>query len=219
MENDHTPGVEFGFLSKPHLQKHFAELNIELLKGLHITGSNAALFALLDELEAEIGHFYKSLYGLHLERRSHDGMSYFYLEFPESGRGKLSNPAQYVELDGKTTVIAIVLANLYFSNFFSYDKKFHWEDLQYEIEHGEHREVYQQLFFNNIRADYTDKEWDIVKKNFGIVINFFNRIGIIEKDDTEEGIHFTILPTIHHFIEIYQDEIENIDSFLTEIKL
>lgn len=219
MENNNTPQSRFDFLSNAQVQKHFSELNIELLKGKHLMPSSPALFALLDEFERELNYYYNTLYGLVLERRSHDGVSYFYLEFPEVGRGKLSNPALYDEMDGKTTIVACILANLYFSNYFSYDKKFHWEDIQYEIEHGEHREAYQQLFFNEIRPDYTDKEWDNVRKLFGTVINFFNRIGLVEKDDSEENIHFTILPTVHHFVEIYKNEIENIDNFLSEIKL
>lgn len=70
-----------------------------------------------------------------------------------------------------------------------------------------------------MRADYTDKEWDNVQKLFNTVINFFNRIGLVEKEDSVDNIHFTILPSIHHFIEIYQSEIENIDTFLIDMKL
>lgn len=219
MENNDTQQPGFEFLNKPQVQKHFAELNIALLKGTHVMPSSPTLFAVLDEFEKELGYYYNTLYGLVLERRSHDNITYFYLEFPQAGRGRLSDSALYDEMDGKTTIIACILANLYFANYFSYDKKFQWEDIQYEIEHGEHREAYQQLFFNTVRPDYTDNEWNSVKKLFGIVINFFNRIGLVEKEDSEEDIHFAILPSIHHFIGIYQNEIEHIDTFLADIKL
>ncbi len=219
MENNDTQQPGFTFLNNTQVQRHFAALNIELLKGAHITSASPALFALLDEFEKDLGYYYNTLYGLVLERRSHDGTTYFYLEFPETGRGRLSNPTLYAEMDGKTTIVACIFANLYFANYFSYDKKFQWEDLQYEIEHGEHREAYQQLFFNDIRADYTDNEWISVRKLFASAINFFNKIGLVEKEESEEELHFTILPTIHHFIEIYQQEIENIDKFLSDLKL
>lgn len=219
MENNHTQQQGFEFLNREHVQKHFAELNIALLKGKHIMPSSPALFALLDECEKELGHYYSTLYGLELEKRSHDNITYFYLEFPQAGRGRLSNPALYDEMDGKTTIVACILSNLYYANYFSYDKKFHWDDIQYEIEHGEHREAYQQLFFNDIRQDYTDNEWSNVRRLFGTVINFFNRIGLVEKEESEEQLHFTILPTINHFIEIYKHEIEHIDEFLNDLKL
>jgi hypothetical protein len=220
MENNYPQQPGFEFLNKPQVQKHFAELNITLLKGTHIISSSPALFALLDEFEKDLAYYYSTLYGLMLERRSHDNVTYFYLEFPKAGgRGRLTNPALYDEMDGKTTIVACILANLYFANYFSYDKKFQWEDIQYEIEHGEHKEAYQQLFFNENRADYTDKEWDNVQKLFATVINYFNRIGLVEKEDSEDSIYFSILPSIHHFIEIYQSEIENIDTFLEDIKL
>lgn len=205
-------------MSNIQVQQHFAELNIELLRGKHITPSFPSLFALLDEFENEFAYYYDTLYGLKLERRTHDNVAYFYLEFPISGKGRLSNPLLYLEIEARQTIVAFMLANLYFSNLFSYDKKFQWDDIKFEIEQGEHREAYQRLFFTDVRPDYTDKEWEMVKKNFGTVINFFHRIGLIEKVDSEEAIHFTILPTIYHFIEIYKNEIENIDVFLKEIK-
>ena len=111
------------------------------------------------------------------------------------------------------------MSSFYFSNYFSYDKEFHWEEIQYEIEHGEHSEAYQQLFFGDLQLNRSDKQWEDVRKLFGTAINFFHRIGLVEKEDSEENIHFTILPTIHHFIEIYKNEIEGIDEFLQQIKL
>lgn len=215
--NDQAAG--FAFLNEPQVQKHFAELNIELLRGKHIMASSAAFFALLDGYESEFAGFYRNLYGLNLERRSHDGTSYFYLDFPVSGKGKLTNPAYYAEMDGKTTVVACILANLYLSNFFSYDKKVEWDEIRYEIEHGEHHEAYQQLFFGEGRAEQTDNEWKNVQKMFGTVINFFDRIGLVEKEDSDEVIQFTILAPVHHFIELYDNEITDIDKFLESVKI
>ncbi|WP_212003833.1 hypothetical protein [Chitinophaga sp. HK235] len=219
MESNSAERSAFQFLSHEQVQKHFAELNIELLKGKHILQSSVALFSILDRFEEDFMQYYAQLYGLMLEKRTIDSTSYFYLEFPATGKGKLTNPGMYVELEARATIVACILANLYFSNFFSYDKKFQWDDIQYEIEHGEHRYSYQQLFFNDMRSEYSDKEWEGVRKHFSIVINFFNRIGLVEKEDNDESMQFTILPTIHHFIELYRDEIDNIDDFLQEIKL
>jgi len=222
MENYNHQQQGLGFLSNDRVQKHFAELNIELLKGCHIMQSNPGIFSVLDEFYEEFCNYYNALYGLMLEKRAHDNVTYFYLEFPQVGKGELSDPGLYQELDAKSTIVAFILANLYFSNYFNYDKKFHWDEIQYEIENGEHKEAYQQLFFDEVRSDYTDKEWTKVKKYFQTVINYFHRIGLVEKidkEDSDESIHFTILPTIYHFIELYKHEIENIDEFLKEIKL
>ena len=219
MESDSTEKSEFYFLNNTQVQKHFPELNNALLRGRHITQSVPAHFAILDEHEEGFVHYYTVLYSLNLKRRTHDNVSYFYLDFPEVGRGRISNPALYVEMDAKTTIVAFILANLYFSNLFSYDKKFQWEDIQYEIEHGEHRDAYQQLFFNDLRSDYTDKEWDTAKARFRTAVTFFSNIGLVEKEDIGETYSFIILPTINHFIEIYKSEIEHIDDFLKDIKL
>lgn len=219
MENNNTRQQGLGFLINDPIPKYFSDINIELLRGGHIMPSSPGMFAVLDEYFEEFYNYYNVLYGLHLERQVYDNVPYIYLEFPQVGKGKLSNPSLYAELDAKTTIVACILSNLYYSNYFSYDKEFHWEDLQYEIENGEHKDAYQKLFFGEIRADYTDKEWELVQKYFGTVINYFNRICLVTKEDSEESIHFSILPTIHHFIQLYKDEIENIDDFLKEIKL
>lgn len=219
MENNGTDQPGFGFLNDLRVQRHFAELNIELLRGKHIIPSQVAIFAIADEHYLNIAHYYQAIYGLRFERRTHDNMTYFYLEFSTTGKGRLSGSNLYEEFEAKHVIVACILSNLYFSNYFSYDKKFQWDELRYEIEHGEHREAYQQLFFNEFRAEYTDKEWETVRKQFGAVINFFHRINLVEKEDSEETLQFTILPTIHHFIDMYKSEIENIDNFLKEIKL
>ena len=220
MESHDTEQDGFGFLNNSQVQRHFAELNIELLRGRHIMQSQPALYALLDEFcEPHLQHYYQALYGLQLEKRTHDGVTYFYLEFPQVGKGRLTNPNLYAEMDARTTLVACILANLYFSNFFSYDKKFQWEELKYDIEHGENREAYQRLLFGELRNDYTDKEWEQVKGQFRTAINFFHRIGLVEKEDADDTIHFTILPTIHRFIEMYQNEMKDIQSFLNELKL
>lgn len=218
MENNDTDQPGFGFLNDPQVQRHFADLNIELLKGKHIIPSQAAIFTIADKHEQDIVYYYHNIYGLKFEKRTHDNMTYFYLVFPTTGKGRLSGSNLYEEFDSKYILVACILANLYFSNYFSYDKKFQWDEIRYEIEHAEHREAYQQLFFNEIRPEYTEKEWENVKKQFGAVINFFHRINLVEKEDSDENIHFTILPTIHHFIDMYKNEIENIDIFLKELK-
>jgi hypothetical protein len=219
MESNTSEQAEFEFLKNTQVQQHFSELNIELLRGVHILSSDVTLFGILDLHRNPFEHYYRKLYNLELQQRTYDGISFFYLEFPVTGKGKLSNSSLFQELDAESTIVGFVLANLYYASYFSFDKKFHWDDIQYEIEHGEHKEAYQNLFFNGSRAEYSDKEWDNVKRQFRVVINFFDRIRLIEKEESEENIHFTILPSILHFIEIYQKELENTDEFLKEIKL
>lgn len=219
MEDIDSENPGFEFLNERQVQKIFAELNIDLLRGKHIISTVPGQFLVLDQFAIHFDHFYKTLYGLHLEKRSHDSVTYYYLEFPLTGKGKLSNPALFTEMDGKTSIVAIIMANLYYASYFSYDKKFSWGDIRYEIEHGEHKDAYQLLFFQEVRSEYSEKEWESVEKLFSTVINYFNRVNIVEKDDTEDELQFTILPTIHHYIELYKNEIENIDSFLKELKI
>lgn len=218
MENNSAKKSKYDFLEDNQVQRYFSELNIDLLKGIHIRSVTPHLFNLLDEFYEEFKGFYKDLYGLNLEKRTHDNCTYFYLAFPEGSRGRLSYPNLYKELEDRQVIVGFVLCELYVSKYFYADKKFHWDDIQYEIEHGENKDAYLRLFFKDTRAEHTPDEWKTIKDKFETVINFFGRIGLIEKDFESDDLQFTILPTIHRFIEMYNDEIQNIDELLKENK-
>jgi chromosome condensin MukBEF MukE localization factor len=218
MENNSAEQSKYDFLADNQVQRYFSELNIELLKGVHIRLATPYLFHLLDEFYNEFEGFYKDLYGLRLEKRTHDNCTYFYLAVPEGSKGRLSYPGLYKELEDRQVIIGFVLCALYVSKYFYADKKFHWDDIRYEIEHGENKDAYLRLFFKDARAERTEEEWDKVKEKFEPVINFFGRIGLIEKDVESDELQFTILPTIYRFIEMYNDEIQNIEELLKENK-
>jgi hypothetical protein len=220
MENSIGKETEFDFLSVSEVKNCFAELNNDLLRGKHLLSSgNVMLFALLDQYEENFRFYYESLYGLQLEKRSYDGVSYFYLEFPPGSKGRLTNPNNYYELEAKITIVGLILANFYYANYFSFDKQFGWSDIKYEIESGEHKDAYQRLLFNELKADYTDNQWSDVRRLFSSAINFFDRICLVEKIDNSEEMEFIILPTIHRIIDLYKAEIEDIDNFLSDIKM
>jgi hypothetical protein len=220
MENSFKKEPEFDFLSISEVRNNFAELNNDLLRGKHmISSGNVIQFALLDQYEEQFRFYYESLYGLQLQRRSYDSISYFYLEFPTGGKGRLSNPNSYYELEAKITIVGLILANFYYANYFSFDKQFSWSDIKYEIESGEHKEAYQKLFFNELKSDYSDNQWGEVRKLFNSAINFFDRICLVEKLESSEEMEFLILPTIHRIIDLYKGEIEDIDNFLIDIKM
>ena len=54
MANEHTEQIDFSFLNEELVQSHFADLNIELLRGAHIQSDQYYLFRLLKEKENEI---------------------------------------------------------------------------------------------------------------------------------------------------------------------
>jgi hypothetical protein len=218
MENNHTEPVKYQFLTDSAVQRHFSDLNIELLRGVHITLQSRPLFDLLDQWYDELAGFYLDLYGLNLEKRNHEGCTFYYLEFPPAGKGRLSYGGLYKELEDKQVIVGFVLSSLYLSKYFYVDKKFQWEDIRHEIEYGENKDAYQQLFFKEIRPEYSDKEWENTRKEFNAVVNFFGRMGLLEKDPDAEDMQFTILPTIYHFIEMYNNEIQNIDKIAEDLK-
>lgn len=217
MENLSSEQTQFEFLAIPQIQKNFAELNIELLRGKTILADSIGLYGLLEEYKDEFENYYLRLYGLELKKRVHDSMGYFYLDFVESSKGRLSSSSNlYHELDPRHTIVGFIIANLYLSTYFNAEKKFSWEELKYEVENGELKDAYQNLFFKEKRSEYSTKEWSEVKKEINTVLNFFDRMRIIEKEETEGEINFIILPSIYRFIELYKNEIENAKTFLAD---
>lgn len=93
MEHENTTQKSpYAFLSNPSVQRYFADLNIDLLQGKHITADDYYSYQLLREYyEPELKQYYKELYELILEKATFDNSTYFYLDFPVDSKGRLSN--------------------------------------------------------------------------------------------------------------------------------
>ena len=95
MENGTIEHGDYSFLNQESVEKHFADININLLSGRHIDNSNYALFTVLEEYEIYWKEFYKRLYKLNFITDVFDGRVYYYLDFFESGKGKLSENTRH----------------------------------------------------------------------------------------------------------------------------
>ena len=84
MENENHIGTvdnSYNYLQKDEFQRHFADLNIELLRGGHIQDDNYYLFDLLRKFPNELNHYYKSFYNLELAKETKDNTTFYYLDF------------------------------------------------------------------------------------------------------------------------------------------
>lgn len=219
MENENLSGSiehSFKFLENKDVKEKFADLNIELLGGKHIQrDSNYYIYQLVKKYFTELKYYYLSLYGLELERDFKDEVTFYYLDFSEESRGVLSSTKRHKELTKPQTVIGIMLLNMYYDRYFENVKEITLQDIKKEIKESENSTLYKKLFFNDVRDDYSPKEWKRLKIKIKSVVRDFGKLGWIEslaKEDGEE-IHFKLKESIYRFQKLYEKEIINFQEF------
>ena len=219
MANEHySEKVEnsFSFLEAEDIQAHFANLNIELLRSKHIQSDDVYSFQLLSNYEAEIRNYYFCLYGLKLIKDKKDLEDYYYLEFPEEGKGKLSDLSRYKELTGKRVVIGLMLINIYHKLNFSYIKKVTLNDIYQEIKAGEYSFYYKSVLLNNVSDNYSNDDWiKRVEVPLKQTIREFAKFGwvkIVEDEDSAD-LSFILKASINRLVKLYQEEILNFEEF------
>ena len=109
---------------------------------------------------------------------------------------------------------------MYYSEYFSFEKEFTWEDIKKEILNGENSEQYQKYFFKKVKGGgYSDPQWSTAKKAVDNAIRSIEKLGWCErKKGIGRGeIQFTVRESIERFVEVYEDELSNFDAFAEKI--
>jgi len=219
MENG-TPEIHpYFFFEEETVEKYFADLHLKLLSGRHIQQQDANAFALLEDYFPQLKHFYARIYSRNLVQDFADTSTYFYLDFFESSRGKITDPSRYKMLTEFQTIVGLMLLDMYYSRYFQHPKNISWVDIRKEIEEGDHKLEYQQILFKDQRPDYTEREWNIAIRSFTNVIRLFDELGWVTKlSGQQEGLLFTIQPSIHRMAKLYSKELENFELFAERYK-
>lgn len=205
----------FDFLEEQIVQDHFADLNISLLQGRHIQNDQYYLFRLLTEFPDELRHYYKVLYGLELQDDISNGKRFYYLDFPDEGKGALSAASRSRDLTVIQTIIGLMFLNMFYDRYFEQPKEIRFENIEYEIMEGENSTLYKQLLFNEVRDSYSELEWRGPLKSIKNVIRDFEKLGWVHRLSNEEGeeIHFNLKEPVTRFQKLYENEIVNFDKF------
>jgi len=213
--------AEYSFLTHHNVQSHFADLNIALLSGRHIQTGEGYLFKLVNSYSDEFRNFYRTLYGLELSKGRVENMDYFYLDFPEEGRGKLNTSERFREMTPWEAIIGLMLLNMYYDRTFEMTKTINWPTITKEIMESDMTSLYKKAFFNNtIRDNYTDSEWKNIHEKFKRVLRTFDRWGWIKlqpSDGGEDDPVFVIRDSIDRFGKLYNYEISQFDHFVDQI--
>lgn len=212
----------FDFLAQVEVQDHFADLNIQLLRGCHINKDDYYLFNLLDNYKDELRHYYESLYNLSLTEDKLDNDVYYYLDFFPDNKSKLSSTSRHKELTETQIVTGLMLLNMYHERYFEYLKEIEWEDIKNEIQDGENSNLYKKLLFGQIRDNYTDNEWGLkVKKRLRQALQEFETLGWVKrtKQSNKGEWGYILKPSINRLAKLYGNEIANFDQFVEEYRM
>lgn len=221
MENEHTSEIEkkdaLDIFKKDEVQEHFADLNIELLKGAHIDNEDHYLFSLLEKYYSELRIYYNTFYRLELERKSFENNKYYFLDFFIDSNGVLSPQKRNKKLTAIETITALTLLNMYYERQFEKYKKVSFLDIREKIEQGEHHVLYKKAFFKDSkRQNFKTQEWGIVFKNIKNVIQDFEQMRWVKEFTmiNENDFSFVLKSSIHRFQLMYEHEIVNLEEFV-----
>ena len=219
MENESQEITDYSFLKEEAVEKHFADLNIKLLSGRHIQNNEFGIFSILEDYYEPLKEFYKQLYRLDLVRDQFDRSVYYYLNFFDSGKGKLSDPSRYRVLTQMQTITGLMLLDMYYTKYFDDIKTIQWTDIQREIQEGDHHANYQRILFSEVRGNYTENEWANAERKFKDAVNSFDKLGWVNRiSNTQEELKFEINPCVHRIAKLYEKELEDFDVFSSTIK-
>ncbi|MCZ4245140.1 condensin complex protein MksE [Pedobacter punctiformis] len=219
MENENYEISDYSFLAEERIEKHFADINMLLLSGKHIDHKYYVEYTVLESYEPQWSSFYSNLYRLNLVADISDGSRYYYLDFTENGKGKLSDASRNKELTELQTLIGLTLLDMYYQKYFDEEKVIYWNDIKTQILESDHQEAYKRILFNDIRASYDEKEWNEVHTKFSKTIENFDRLGWVEKQSgRNEDLVFEIRPAIHRLAKLYQEELQDFGSFSQQLK-
>jgi len=209
MENANS---NFPFLNTEQAKRYFADADIALKQGRHIQdyGNDIRIFSFVDEyFEMGLEEYYKQLFGMNLVRASNDNEKFYYLDFPDDGKGKLGKENRSKELEDEKVIFAILFLNFYKEKFFE-QKEFLWQELEQTFKESEHKELWQAILYGKIKQNYTPKEELDVKDKVRKILADFEKLGWITFKNQEE-VHFEILPSIERMSKLYDDVINNVE--------
>lgn len=219
MENEDYEISDYSFLTEESVEKHFADINILLLSGKHIDHKYYAEYTILENYEAQWRSFYSNLYRLNLVTDIFDRSRYYYLDFTENGKGGLGDVSRNKELTELQTLVGLTLLDMYYQKYFDEEKIIYWNDIKTQIQESDHQEAYKRILFNDIRGSYDEKEWNIVEKKFSKTIDSFDKLGWVERQSGKnEELVFEIRPAIHRIAKLYQEELQDFETFSRQLK-
>lgn len=205
--------ANYPFLNTDRAKKHFADADIALKQGRHLQdyGVDSRLFSFVDDsYERGLKEYYQQFFQMNLVRDTNDNQKFYYLDFPEDGKGKFGKENRSKELEADKVIFGILLLNIFKDKFFEH-KEMEWNEFDQIFKESEHKELWQKLLFGKLKNSYTPNEEQNVKDKVKSILKDFEKLGWVEIKNIEE-VKFEIMPSIERISRLYRDVISQVDS-------
>ncbi|OQX22120.1 MAG: hypothetical protein BWK75_01545 [Candidatus Altiarchaeales archaeon A3] len=210
MENENSTYL---FLNSDMAKKYFADVDFALKQGRHIQdyGKDHILFEFIDEYYYKgLQTYYEDFFGMKLMMGEADRERYYFLSFPEDGKGKFGKENRSKELEDNKLIFGILLLNIYKEKFFE-KKEVRWQELEQIFKESEQKGLWLQLLYGKVKPNYSPGEETEVRNKIIKILKTFEDLGWISFINQEE-LHFKILPSIDRISKLYGDIINNIEN-------
>jgi hypothetical protein len=169
------------------------------------------LFSFVDDsYERGLKEYYQQFFQMNLVRDTNDNQKFYYLDFPEDGKGKFGKENRSKELEADKVIFGILLLNIFKDKFFEH-KEMEWNEFDQIFKESEHKELWQKLLFGKLKNSYTPNEEQNVKDKVKSILKDFEKLGWVEIKNIEE-VKFEIMPSIERISRLYRDVISQVDS-------
>ena len=92
---------------------------------------------------------------MYLDRKSFEGVTYFFLTFQEDSKGVLSTNSRHRDLTAIETITAITLLQMYYDKYFENVKEVSFLDIKARIKESEFSHLYKSVFFLKMVQEIT----------------------------------------------------------------
>lgn len=223
MADDNSEKIEtYSFLNNKKAKSIFAKLDYTLRSGIHIQREyplNVNLYRFLNESEnyESLKDYYKDFFNLNLIKEGSDFNNYYYLNFNEDGKGKLSSDNRDY-LKSEYIIIGMLFLKMYkLDGNIELDSVSEFTTLLYE-EYEEQKNALRKLINDNS----SDKSTDLSDQRFETVITKsfekFGDLGWLMWEREDEKDKFKVMPSFERLRINYQPQIETIDDLIKEVK-
>lgn len=206
---------DFDFLLKPEASDIFGKLDYLLKDGVHIQNREGEydFFEFIRQNEIGLAHYYYTFFGVRLEKSGENADAFYYLNFTGINRGNISEDHRYF-LKSEFVVIGILLYKIVFI-----DKNIELNSVK-RLQETIKRD-YEELKPGIYRLLAKARKSVVSQRSDGKIddlvvdaLQEFKRLGWVELD----GDYFDTLPAFQRLVNIYGDQVSNIDHWITQFE-
>lgn len=222
MANEDSEKVEhYPFLSDRKMAKYFARIDYFLRNGVHIQREYpypSDLYRFLDaNYENGIKDYYLDIFELPLRKSGNEFNQYYFIDLNIGDRSKVSSDYKDY-LKSPHILVGLLFLKIYrIDGNIELDNINEFTSLLFQ-EYEEEKLALTKLITDTASEKSSDRNEEKVEAIIEKAFEKFGELGWLLWDDSKEKKRFKVLPSFDRLREMYQFQIDNIDSLIMTYK-